>query len=301
MGLLKNISNRKDILNTIKNKNGYIVIDDMLTKQIQNAMFEMLIDIDKVCLENNIDYFLCGGSCLGAVRHNGFIPWDDDVDIAMTREAYNRFVEIFDEKLGDKYILNAPNYSKESISRFPKILKKDSVYVTGDTTNPDLCKLFLDIFILENIPDNKLHKLIKGVICNALEFISSQVHFIKNTSIQERKMYKKYDANSYYVRFLIGKIFSIFSVSAYNNLIDKIIRHNNEKSKMYGFPTGRKHYFGEILPKETFFPTVRMPFEGYMLPVPGDYKCYLTNLYGDFMKIPSEDKREHHYIKEVQL
>lgn len=301
MGLLKNLSNRKDLMNTIKNKNGYIMIDEQLTKQIQSSMLKILIDIDKVCVENDIDFFLCGGTCLGAVRHNGFIPWDDDVDIAMTRESYKRFVKIFEEKLGEKYILNAPNYSKRVITRFPKVLKKDSVYVTGDTSDPDLCKLFVDIFILENIPDNTLYKMIKGVICNCLEFISGQVHFIQNTSVQERKMFKEYDAISYYFRFLIGKIFSFFSFSTYNNLIDKIVMHNNDKSRMCGFPTGRKHYFGEILPKETFFPIVRIPFEGHMMPVPGDYKGYLKNLYGDFMKIPSEDKREHHYIKEVHL
>ncbi|MBQ8741133.1 MAG: LicD family protein [Clostridia bacterium] len=301
MGIFKNLSSRKNVLNTIKTKSGYIAVDDELRKTIQNSLLEMLVDIDKVCSENQIEFFLCGGSCLGAVRHSGFIPWDDDVDIAMTREAYMRFVEVFESNMCDKYILNAPNYSKESISRFPKVLKKDSVYITGDTTNIDLCKLYIDIFLLENVPENKFVRAVKGILCNGLEFISGQVHFIRYSTVDERKMYKEYDAVSYYIRLCIGKLFSFLSVSTYNNLVDKVVQYKNEKSKLYGFPTGRKHYFGEILPRETFFPLIRLPFEGYMMPVPENYKRYLKNLYGNFMQIPDEDKREHHYIKKIQL
>lgn len=301
MSFIKNLSNRKNVMNIIGDKCGYIDVDNEFKKMIQSNLLEMLLDIDKVCTENGIEYFLNGGSCLGAIRHKGFIPWDDDVDLFMTRREYNRFKEIFDASMGDKYILNAPNYSKESITRFPKVLKKDSLYVTSDTLNLDLCKLYIDIFILDNVPDNKLVRYIKGIICNLLEFISGQVLFIKNSSCEERKIYKEYDAFSYYICFLIGKTFSFISVSTYNNLIDKVIQYKNSDTKCYGAPTDCKHYFGEIYPRDFFATSVRVLFEENMLPVPIDYEGYLKQTYGDYMKIPDETDREHHYVKKIKL
>ncbi len=301
MGFFKNLSSRKNVMNTIGDECGYIKVDDELRSKIQAALLEMLLDIDRVCTQNNIEYFLNGGSCLGAVRHKGFIPWDDDIDISMKRDEYKKFITAFEKHLSDKYILNAPNYSDESIARFPKVLKKDSLYITNDTTNPNLCKLYVDIFLAENIPDNKIRKLFKGIICNLLEFIAGQVHFIKTSTKQERKIHKRYDAISYYIRCLIGKLFSLISISKYNNMIDKIVQCNESNSKNCGFPTDRRHYFGEVFPKTIFSSVVRVPFEGYMLPIPVDYEEYLKKSYGDYMKIPNEEEREHHYIRKINI
>ena len=80
-----------------KYKNGIEITEDKL-KKLKKILLEMLIDFDVVCEKNNLYYTLCGGTALGAVRHNGFIPWDDDVDIFMTRESYNKFLTIYEKK-----------------------------------------------------------------------------------------------------------------------------------------------------------------------------------------------------------
>lgn len=301
MGLLKNLSSRKNIMNMIGNRGDCIEVNAELRRTIQNTLLEMLVDIDSVCKKHNISYFLCGGSCLGAVRHNGFIPWDDDLDIVMKREDYRKFASIFDTEMGVKYNLNAPNYSAKSIARYPKVLKKDSIYVTGDTNDPDLQKLYIDVFIADNVPDNWVHRFIRGMLCNGLEFVSGQVLFVNNMTQEEREANKNYDILSYCIRICIGKMFSWIDISKYNNIIDSVIQYNNNTTKLCSIPTGRKHYFGEILPRTVFEESIKVLFEGYYFPIPKEYDCYLKNLYGDYMEIPPEDKREKHFLRRVEL
>lgn len=301
MSVLHELLNRKAVMNKLAFESDCIEVDEKLRKQIQNALLGMLKDFDGVCSKHGISYFICGGSCLGAVRHKGFIPWDDDIDIAMTRAQYVKFIRIFDMEMGDKYILNAPNYSNNSITRFPKILKKDSIYITGDTNIPELQKLYIDIFIAENIPDNHIVRTIKGCMCNCLEFISGQVIFFENSSPTEREIYKNNNVLSYCIRRFVAKAFAWVGVSRFNNLIDTIVQHNDNSTKLCGFPTGRKHYFGEFLPREILQETIRVPFEDCSFPIPKDFHFYLKNLYGDYMRIPPEDKREKHFIKKCEL
>ena len=124
MKLFKGLTSIKSIMNYADS--GIEDLSEEKLRALQLVLTEMLIDIINVCETNDIDVFLLGGTALGAVRHKGFIPWDDDIDIGMTRESYNRFVSLFENHLSDRYILNAPNYSRDSLSRFPKVLKKDS-------------------------------------------------------------------------------------------------------------------------------------------------------------------------------
>ena len=100
-------------------------------------------------------------------------------------------------------------------------------------------------------------------------------------------------------RVLIGKLLSFNSSKKWFDRIDKACCCENEKSKYVGIPTGRKHYFGEILKREAFFPAKESFFEGERVFLPANTDVYLTNLYGDYMQIPPEDKRERHYIEKI--
>lgn len=293
---------QKQKINEVYADDMLLKIDDEIRKDIQQSLLNMLIDIQNVCLRNHITVYLCGGSALGAHRHKGFIPWDDDVDISMTRSDYYGFQKVFEKELSDRYSLIAPNYSKKSKSRFPKIMKKGTVFrEAGDRSDVEYCGLFLDIFIIDNVPDCKAHRLFKGILCNGMEFIAGQVILIESGP-EWRKICKRAGKWSYYMRFLCGLLFSFRTSSGWYDWIDRIIQHGDEKSEYCTLATGSKHYFGESLKRSVFFPAKTADFEGKIVYVFQNLHEYLLNLYGaDYMIIPDETKRQSHLITELIL
>lgn len=281
-------------------KNKYIEVDDTLRKIIQDSLLEMATDIFTTAKRNNLDVFLVGGSALGAVRHGGFIPWDDDMDIGMTREAFQKFVEVFDEELGEKYILNAPNYSNQVIARFPKVLKKDTIYATDDTEIEELQKLYIDIFLLDSIPDNRIVRKVYGTYCNICEFVASCVLMTQSKGSLLNIAMRETNTKAYILRSIVGRVCSVFSYTKWCNYVDKIANYS-KSTKQMGFVTDSQHYFGLIFDKEDLLPIEPIEFENRYFFVPHNVDFYLKTQYGDYMTIPAEDKREKHYIKKIDL
>ena len=237
MKFLLNMSSTKKVLNEYKEDSNLLELKGNLRKELQQTLLDMLVEIFTVCKNNQIQAFLVGGSALGAVRHGGFIPWDDDVDIGMTREDYNKFVSIFENTLSEKYILNAPNYSENAISRFPKVLLKNSLLITTDTKIPELQKIYFDIFIMERIPENTMMRRLKGIWCNTLEFIAGQVWLVDNMDDNTVEALKKAGMFTYFIRIIIGRIFSFKNVYRWNDIVDKAVQYKG-KSRLVGLPTG---------------------------------------------------------------
>lgn len=269
--------------------------DDML-KRLQKTLLEMYLDIQSVCEKHGLTCFLIGGSALGAVRHKGFIPWDDDLDVGMHRNDYEKFKVIFKAELGDKYILNAPNYEGIPTNRFAKVLKRGTKFVELGMPDDDRACIKIDVFVIENVPDNYIFRLFKGIYCNSLMLIGSCV-----LSYECWKMKNAGERNNMNERVLIGKLFSFNSSKAWFDCVDNACQHGNDKSVFIGTPTGRTHYFGEILKREVYFPVKTAVFEGKKVYLPGNVGKHLSNLYGDYMKIPPEDKRERHYVSKISF
>lgn len=294
---------KESITEATKRNNGRSLSDEEL-KRLKKTLLNCLEDVQRVCDKYNLNLMLGGGSCLGAVRHGGFIPWDDDLDLNISRSDYEVFKEIFKEELGDKYVLNAPNYDGNQISRFPKILIKGTRFVElgmeKDSTN---AMIKIDLFIAENIPDNPLHRRLKGLYCNLLMGITG--------SVELYTWYKREPNNKFFslnsknsmvgIRKTAGALFSFLPLQFWFDRVDKACRYRNN-SKCIGFPTGRKHYFGEIHARDDIFPLADTKFESIMVHIPGNYDKYLTKLYGsDYMTVPPEDKREKHFILDIEF
>ena len=134
-------------------------------KALQACFLEIIKDIDRVCQEHGLCYMAAGGTALGSVRHKGFIPWDDDVDILMPREDLNRFVELFEECMGDKYELTTPNSDKYQLeSMISAVYKKNTLKAAFlDYNTPFPKGVHIDIFAIESVPRNPIVRGIKGV------------------------------------------------------------------------------------------------------------------------------------------
>ena len=277
------------------------VITEEESQKLKKVLLNSLFEINEVCKKNGITLFLCGGTLLGSIRHSGFIPWDDDLDLAMTRKDYIKFTRIFESSLGGKYELNAPNYCKNVITRFPKILVKNTVLKSIDNLESHNQKISIDFFIIENVPDNKIIRYVKGILCQFFIGVSSCVSVYARDCDGIRELLTSDELiASYKKRVFIGKCFSIKSLDWWLNKTDLICQYKNE-TKLVGFPTGRFHYFGEIFLFDDFFPAKTSRFEGYEFFIFNNYERYLNNLYGDYMQIPPPEKRESHHIVKIDF
>ena len=300
MKLIRQLANAKEQINAVDTTGFLREISAQELRLLQNTLLEMLLDVLAVCQAHNIRAFLLGGTALGAVRHKGFIPWDDDIDIGMPRDDYKRFIPVFETYLSDRYVLNAPNYSETALARFPKILKKASYLDTGGIRDKSLCKVFLDIFIVDRIPENTFKRKWKGLWCNVLEFIAGQVAYYECLDEIWIRQFKTNGKTSYYIRRFIGWLFSFQCASRWYDSIDRVIQYPKE-TRLWGLPTGCRHYFGEIFPEDVFFPNGTGVFDGHAVPMVNDPDAYLKNLYGDFMQIPPPEKRQKHFVRELRL
>lgn len=299
---IKSYFSFKEMINDSYSNSGGHFLTDKEVVELQNALVEILKDLNNACEKYQIRPFLQGGSLLGKLRHNGFIPWDDDLDLGMSRDDYEKFKMIFDKELGDKYLLKGPGVKDGATNRFIQMFKKDSYYETVVDSIDFPKKIYVDIFPIDFVPENKFSRLIKGNVCNIEMIIASCVEYKKSKALGDNlsTISKRNNINDK-VRTLIGSIFSYRDLNNWYKKVDMSIRNKKETSFATS-ATGRKHYFGEIVPSNVFFPLKESEFCGVKTWIPNNSKHYLINLYGnDYMEIPPESKREHHYVIKIRL
>ena len=264
---------------------------EMTLREIQLFSLEILKDVHSFCVKNGINYSLCGGTLIGAVRHGGFIPWDDDIDINMPRSDYDRFCKTY---RSERFKLISPE-DKESMITFARVCDialtyRESSFSPWATVETGV---WIDIFPMDGASDNR----------NKYKANSSIVSFLYDLSASCRASYEEYNKNmslAYRSRLFLSKLFFMPNWRGYNlfmtNLLKRIILrlivrykfgqtgHWTQLScpvypkKEYHIMTG----FNEFLP---------MSFEGVELMVFKGYHDYLTDIYGDYMTPPPEDKR----------
>lgn len=302
MGLFAKLFNGKEAFQTACLDDIYFPINDEQREQLQSVIFDMYRDILKVSKEENLTPFLVGGSALGAIRHGGFIPWDDDLDIGFLREEYEVFLDKFEKRYSDKYIVNSPGKQMRTRARFTKILKKGTIFRDMISLPEDeLNGIFVDVFPIDAVPNNKIKKRLKGLRCDLLAYISSQVFNRENRTPESIAAFKRTGKANYAIRMTVGLLFSFKTASWWFARYDNATQYDDRNSEFCTIAAGRKHYFGEILKREMILPPRHVPFGDFSAPVFHDVEGYLSQMYGDYMKIPPVEKRERHYVKELKI
>lgn len=284
-------------------KEGMVEITGDRLAALQNVLLGMLSDIHETCRQYDIQYFLSGGSMLGAVRHGGFIPWDDDMDIFMTRGEFNRFREIFPEALGGDYWLHTPIDTTDYGVTISRVRKKGTVVRGKDDGDRKDCGAWVDIFILENTYDNPLLRKLHGLLCMACGFALSCRMFY---SRRELYMYligdDEENRKTFRTKIRLGHLLSFLSLDTWTRFTNAVYSMcGNARSQWVACPSGRLHYTGEMYPRDPFCIPVKCVFEDRETYISAWAEGYLKKMYGDYMRIPPESERETHVVTEFDL
>lgn len=286
----------------LSRKNGLHRLTDIETNEIKKIVLEAALDITEICDQNQIPYMLGGGSALGAVRHKGFIPWDDDIDLNVPRKDIPRLIEVIESRYPDKYSIEAPLYTEGYLSSFIQVHRKNTVfqeYLHQDKKN---CGIKIDIFIIENTYNNALQRMWHGVCVQAgLFFLSCYRMYAWRDEFKKLAEGNRKAGCVMFVKRCIGRLFAFNPKGLYQCVQKKMAQCTDDHSEYVTVPSGRNHFFGEMYKRKTYMSLQKMEFEGNMLCVTNDYKNYLTRLYGNYMEIPPEEKREHHVLYDLKL
>lgn len=272
---------------------------DVDIKEAQKVQLEILLEFDRDCKKNNIKYQLFAGTLLGAIRHNGFIPWDDDIDVCMLREEYDKFLKIGIKELSTKYFLQNYKTDKNFYSQFSKIRKNDTLYVEGMTSDINMHHgIYIDVFPYDNVYPNTILGNIQRKFLYGLMRIN-YCRMKKRNFSASNKIIKSIRMILYYFLKLFPKVY-----------MDKFITNimcmfNNSDAKYVGelsLSTEKSLYNRFTLKKEVFYESIDWEFEGYRFPIPRDYDEVLTANYGDYMAFPpKEEQKPHHGIISINF
>ena len=288
--------------NTTYKASDIVILSEDDIRSYQMQVLDIARDVIAFFDDNNIEYSLSGGSILGAVRHEGFIPWDDDIDINIPRASYDKMIEIFDDYLSDKYYIQTPQKYPELGLLVVQIRKKGTIARRKYDWNLDECGVSIDLYIIENVFDNVVKRMFQKNISMALSFVVSSIRFCNNMclprEIQELEGRQfKYSK----LKSIFGTIFKVIPLRKWIGWADYWYSACKDTStRLVAIPTGRKHFSGEIYLREDMCVFRKANFEGEQFNIPIKAEKYLEYFYGDYMSIPPKEKREKHIFLELK-
>lgn len=257
-------------------------------KRIQSIEIESLNVFKNICSKLNVDYFLYGGSLLGAIKFKGFVPWDDDLDIAMMRDDYERFIKLAPALLEKEYEIQHPYINTVTPYPYIKFRRKDTALVEYICHKLDMNHgVYFDIYPIDNIPDDL--KLYEN---QHREFnFWAKLFYHRQVPYLSRPVNSIYQCFKYIIKRILWAALNIIPHSFFVNKMKNImIRYNNINTKRQGncfFPRPVNYFDG-------IYPLRCIKFEGVDTYIPKGYKINLLNRYGDINKMPPKEERIGH-------
>lgn len=267
-----------------------IQLESETLRKLQMIELELLIEADRICRKNNIRYTLTGGTLLGAVRHGGFIPWDDDADVSMLREEYEKF------KIACKKDLDTQRFYFQDMEEtegyrwgYAKLRRKGTVFLRENQEHmPYEQGVFIDIFPRDGVPDGKIKRKAHKFHCFCVrKALWSVVGRVADKKKAMRIWY------SFLYRITKGSIKRHYF---------KLVRQSNKKKtelvRALTFPVPRNF---DGYRREWYEESVDIEFEGHVFMANKEYKKWLEQEFGDYMKLPPVEKRKVHPVVQIKL
>ncbi len=258
-------------------------------KKLHDVELEILVEFDRICRKHDIPYSIDGGTLLGAVRHKGFIPWDDDADVIMNRAAYQKLMRVLDEELDkNRFYFQDMKRTKGYRWGYGKLRRKNTKFVRLNQEHmPYPQGVFLDVFVCDNVPNSYLFRC----ICNFQSFLFRKLFYAEVGKV-----------NAVGLARVLYTLLSLIPERTLKKQYFRYIRFRNrihtDWVKCLTFPACNKTYGYK---RSWYEDTIDMCFENVVLRASRDYEEYLKFLYGNYMELPPENKRKIHPVSQLWL
>lgn len=262
-------------------------------RRLQAVQKEILKDVVTICEENHINVFAVFGSALGVVRHQGYIPWDDDIDVAMLRKDFVRFKKIAQDKLRDKYEFLTPETNPYYATTVVHFQKKGTKFVSWDAKGCNYTQgICIDIFVYDHLADNIISQKIQYFVTwflGRLLYLSGQAKpYIPYTGALKIVVTG--------ICSFVGSILRLFKITPIRiyRKFQRMSKRYNKKNTRYYVAFEPPKPWVNAMSKEDIFPLKRMQFEDFYINVPNNVDKHLRKVFGDYMKLPPVEKRQNH-------
>lgn len=268
-----------------------------LNKELKQCEVEILKSFIKACDELEIRYYLMGGTMLGAIRHKGFIPWDDDIDVGMPRKDYDIFLEKGQSLLPSHMFLQTHNTDPEFPGAFAKIRNSNTTFIESSIRTRNINHgVWIDVFPLDYYPDDPKEGQKMRRKWNRYSYRIGQACFSKASQASIPSIKKKI------IRTCRGALYTIMMPD-----LEKTIQKRETLIRETAQSSWYANWSGawgsrEVVPSEWYGTGALKEFEGIMCRVPTEYDKWLSQVYGNYMELPPVDKRvTHHYSEGIDL
>ena len=266
---------------------------DSKLRQLQLCELEILDEFVRICEKHNLQYYLVGGTLLGAVRHQGFIPWDDDIDVAMPREDYDRFAEISVKELAPQYFYQCPETDPHYFLTYAKLRRNGTEVYEERFKDAKFHKgVFIDIFPLDFCPR-------PGLVCHFLFNVLAVMNY--RGQVDSGEPYEPYREISGKIGYGVLRLFSPGGLVGLRKRFLRLSRGLSKKIYIACY-TGAYGYQKEVFPVDWFQAGRKLSFEGRRFLAPIACEQLLSRSYGEaYLSLPPEEDRKQHTLVEKTI
>ena len=266
--------------------------DEETLNHIKEIEYMILKDFIEICDNNDIEYYLIYGTQIGAIRHHGFIPWDDDIDVILFREDYEKFLKVMEKNPSDKYTIFDSRYDNEYFFQFGRMSLNGTYWAEyWDKQVSFKLGIHIDLFILDNLPDNNLKRKVHIQRC---------YYLARMYSISVLR-FDNYSKIVNLILNLIHNLFNVFHLSPkyFQKKLYKMFTKYDKSSGQY--VTDLTLMEKVTFKREDYKPPKKVQFENIIVNIPNDDYNTLTPIYGDYMQLPPEEDRVAHILNEIDF